>query len=838
MRIQIKLALRYLAGRRLRTALTTLAVVFGVATFFGLNGMVPAMLDAFQRNLFATAGKVDLTVTSTSSGAFDVSVADKIVRVPGIAAETSSLRLPLSLPKGGPVGVVTIVGLDPTTAARVRSFPVDTGRFLTPDDRGAVVLGADLASKLGVSAGSSVPLPSVSGTRRFRVVGVIALPSTPGAEEVFMTLPDAQALFGEGPRVNTIEAAFQRGVDRTQVERSVQRSLGSGYQTGGIDSGSQLLASLKVSQVAINMFGLFALVMGAFIILNTFRTVVAERRHDIGMLRAIGASRATIRGMFLVESTIQGVVGTAVGMLLGWGFAFGIVASINPLYKSILNFEVPGPKFETGTIVAAVVLGIGFTVLGALAPALAAARLTPLEALRPQVADVEERSKHTKIEWAGWTVIVLSLAALFNSNVSVVMTASISFLVGLVLVSPALVTPLSRLFSGLIDLVFRTEGDLARSNMQRQPHRAATTASAIMISLAIVIGLLGVLSSIFTGFIGYVDKSLGSDFLVIPSGLILGGGHIGADPAFVARIGSTPGVGQVATLRYAQASSSGTALGVVGIDPAAYSKIASFEWSNGSSNADVAKLAKGRTVIANGIYAAQKGLKPGDHLTIDTPLGTETYTVVGVGSDYLNAKLSTVYTSQDNLANDFGVNNASLILANVATGSSLVETRRALDKVVSDFPQFTLYDSASFRAEQLKTFDSTKVLLYSLVGILALPTLLALLNTLAIGVLARTREIGMLRAVGSTRRQIGNMVLAESLLLATIGVAFGLAGGLVLGYALVAAMNGVGFVMPYIFPVAGIVTGVVVAYTFAWTAAWWPARQASRLDIVAALHYE
>ena len=838
MRIQVKLALRYLAGRRLRTALTTLAVVFGVATYFGLNGMVPAMLDAFQRNLFATAGKVDLTVTSTSSGAFNITIADKVARVEGISAASPSLRLPLSLPKGGPVGVVTVVGLDPTSASHVRSFPVDAGRFLAPSDRGDVVMGADLAGKLGVTPGSRLSLPSVGGTERFRVVGILALPSTPGAEEVFMTLPDAQALFGEGRRVNTIEAAYVRGADRTGVEKSVQRVIGDGYQTGGVESGSQLLASLKVSQVAINMFGLFALVMGAFIILNTFRTVVAERRHDIGMLRAIGASRGTIRGMFLVESLIQGVMGTAIGMLVGWGFAFGIVASINPLYKNILNFEVPGPKFETGTIVAAVVLGIGLTVLGALSPALAAARLTPLEALRPQVADVEERSKRTRSEWAGWILIALSLVGLFIPNVSAVMTASMTFLGGLVLVSPALVTPLSKALSGVIDFAFRTEGDLARSNMQRQPHRAATTASAIMISLAIVIGLLGVMSSIFTGFIGYVDKSLGSDFIILPAGLILGGGHIGADEAFVARVSGTPGVGDVATLRYSQGTVDGTLVGVVGIDPAAYTKVASFEWSEGSGNADIAKLSRGRALIANGIYAAQKGLAVGDRVRLDTPNGVKSYTVVAIGSDYLNAKLATVYTSQDNLAADFGVKTASLVLANTSPGAGIPQTKRELDALVKDFGQFSLYDSASFRAEQLKTFDSSMIMLYSLVGILALPTLLALLNTLAISVLARTREIGMLRAVGATRRQVGNMVLAESLLLATIGVVFGLAGGIVLGYALVVAMNGVGFKMPYEFPTGGIVTGIVVAYSFAWMAAWWPSRQASRLDIVAALHYE
>jgi putative ABC transport system permease protein len=835
--VSLQLAMRYLWGRKLRTALTTLAVVFGVAVYFGVNGMIPAVLSAFESNLFASAGQVDLAVSSTSSGLFAPQIADTVARVPGVAAVTPELRQALTLPLGGPVASVTIVGIDPTSASKVRGFPVSSGRFLYPNDRGSVVIGEDLASKLGASVGSSIVLPAVSGNQQYHVIGILSLPSTPGAPEVFMTLPDAQSIFGAGVKVNTVEGVIAKGEDRTAVQQAVQRALGSDYLIGGVSSGSQILQSLQVGQFAVNMFGVFALVMGAFIILNTFRTVVAERRHDIGMLRAVGASRSVVLGMFLWESVVQGALGTAVGLAVGWLIGYGAIAGINPVYHAALNVTVPGPQFSIGTYVSAIILGIGFTVAGAVGPAITASRLTPLEALRPPVADVQTRVK-MGWRWFGWALVGGSAAGLFSGNAGLVGLSAVTLLIGMVVVAPGLIAPLSRLFGGVLQLVFRSEGGLARSNIERQPTRAATTAAAIMISLTIVIAMIGVLGSISAGFLGYLSKSLGSDFVVIPTGLLLGGGHVGVEPAVVAQIQSLPGVGNTATLNYAQATSGGSIVGVIGVDPKAYPKVATFDWSGGSSNADITKLSSGRTVIANGLYASSKNLHIGSKLPIDTPDGTKTYTVVGIGNDYLNAKLPTVYTSQDNLYNDFGVANAALMLIDVAPGGSVAQVKRELTLVLASYPQFTLYDSASFRAAQAATFNQVFVLLYALVGILALPTLLALLNTLAISVLARTRELGMLRAVGSTKRQVTNMVLAESLLLATIGILFGVLGGVALGYALILATNAFGYISPYAFPWTGILVGAIVSYLFAWLAAWWPSRQASKLDIVAALHYE
>jgi len=223
---------------------------------------------------------------------------------------------------------------------------------------------------------------------------------------------------------------------------------------------------------------------------------------------------------------------------------------------------------------------------------------------------------------------------------------------------------------------------------------------------------------------------------------------------------------------------------------------------------------------------------------MDTPAGQRVYHVAGVGNDYLNAKVATVYVSQDMLARDFNVTSDMLVMADRLPSADAAATLASLNKIVADYPGFRLYEASTWKAEQQNTFNATLGIFYALIAALAVPSLLALVNTLAMSVLARTREIGMLRAVGATRRQVRRMVVAESLLLSVIGTVFGVVAGIWLGYALVAAMTNIGWPMPYSFPYAGVLLTMVVGIVFGVLAALVPARSAARLDVVAALHHE
>lgn len=851
MNVNFTLAARYLWGRKLRTFLTTLSIVFGVMLLFGMNGIMPAALASLQRSMLAAAGTTDVALVSKSGGTFEPGIEQKVAAVEGVAAATPLLKQVIAMPPGEyNVTNLTVVGVDPASAESVRPYTVKDGTFLTEADASAdkadagksgwippAALPVTTAQTLGMKVGDTIKVPSAFGSTEMRIVALLDIVATPGSDEIYVTLPAAQAMLGAGNRISEVDAAFKTGVDRTKTEAAVQSAVGDAYSANGVGSGSQLLASLKLGQFIITMFGVFSLAMAGFIILNTFRTMVAERRHDIGMLRAIGASRRAILGMFLTESVLQGIIGTAIGIVAGFWLASAGLSAFGKLYNDLLHLSVAGPIFTTGTWVLAISMGIGVTVLSALVPARAAARITPIEALRPQLGDMYE-----KVLWrralSGAIIVALALVGLFFGSTNIVAMSSVVFLVGAALVTPALVKPVTDLFSRAIEGAFRREGGLARANLQRNPGRAAVTASAMMVSVAIVIALLGVLTSVFDGFISYLDKSMGANFLVVPNNMLLSTGTVAADPQLVKDIRAIPGMGDVATLRIGRAALGNAAVQVIGIDPVAYARIASFQFSSGSSQSDLEKLSQPGTIMVNGIFAAQHGLKKGSTLALDTPVGQKSYEVVAVGSDYLNAKLATTYLSQSELESDFGIKTDVLVLANAALGADKAAVFKALNSLVAKYPSFKLYDTQTWRNLQLSTFNQVYGALYFLLVVLALPSLLALVNTLAMGVLARTREIGMLRAIGSTRAQVRRMVIAESLLLAALGTLLGMVAGVWLGYSMVDAMNTAGFPTPYYFPWNGLLVALVIGLGFGVLAAFIPARQATRLDIVQALHYE
>jgi putative ABC transport system permease protein len=823
--------------------LTSLAVVLGVMLIFGLNGLTPTLLKAFSRNLVSTAGKVDATVTSPFGASFSLDVAAKVARVPGVEEVTPMLQrtvpLPprIGVPAADQISQAYVVGVDPGSILRVRDLPIGSGRSLAIGDGDVTVLASDLAKSLGVRLGDTISVPSSVGTTKFTVVGLLSSATVPGQEQLFIPLTAAQALFAEGQNINEVDASFVLGVDRAATEAAVQRAVGKDLQVGGLSSNSSLIASLQVAQYSFDLFGIFALATGAFIILNSFRTVVSERRRDIGMLRAIGAKRGTIVGMFLAESLIQGILGTALGILAGWGMASAGLAALGPIFQQYFHYSPGGPIFEPTTWVFAITLGVGVTILAALIPAMAAGRVTPMEAMRPQLGEVYERRVGRRA-WIGAGIVGLSLLMLATRDATMVGLGSIVFLVGIALVAPAVVSPLSDVFGGLIDLAFAREGGIARSNLQRNPGRSAITVTAVMLGLATIIAMAGVITSIFAGFTSYIDKAMSADFMFLPQSIVLSSGNVAAGPRLTEEVRHAPGMGTVTTLRFGQGKIDGASVQALGIDPTTYAKVASFEWAAGSSDGAIAQLGQGRWLIANGIFASAHGLVVGQAVTYDTPSGPKTYHVAGIGNDYLNAKLSTTYVSQDNLARDFNSTNDLLIMGNLAPGADKALTKARLNRIVADYPAFKLYDSATFKTEQLTVFDQTMGIFYVLGAALALPSLLALVNTLAISVLARTREIGMLRAVGSTRRQVRRMVMAESLLLSAIGTAFGILAGVWLGYALVEAMSTIGWPMPYFFPWAGILLTIAVGLGFGVLAAYIPARSAARLNVVDALHFE
>ncbi len=848
MSIAWRLAWRYLQGRKLRSFLTTLAVALGVMLIFGLNGLLPGMLQALRMTTMAAAGQVDLTITNQAKGPFEIAAVDVVRDVPGVAAASGVLQqnvvLPAGLNPGFPtdplktVSSVLLVGIMPDEARTVHIYPLVEGNFLQPGRSGEVLISSRMAEKTGLRLGDTLYLPSTQGKAGFVVVGILSLPPSAGAEEVFVLLEDAQQVLNQAGQINLIEVIFDAAAKPEAVQADILARLGEErFRSGGLELGSELLAALDMGKVAFSLFGLMALAMGGFIIFNTFRTLVAERRRDLGMLRAVGATRQTVVGTIVLESLLQGGVGTLTGLLLGFLLANVMMAMVRPVAQMYLHLDIGWPIFTLSNWLSAILAGMGVTLLAGLVPALSTARLLPLEAIRPVLPAVETmRSARRSV--VGAVLIVLAALGLVSGQMQLASVGVLFFLVGLILVAPVLVQPLGRTLGRALSLFFAQEGRLAEGNLARQPGRATVTASALMIAMAIVVALAGVVASVTIGFRNYIERSLSADYLIMPSSLLLSGGNLGAGPELAQELRTLPGIEMVSTLRLASGRVNNADVQVVGIDPMTYGQVSGLEFSKGSSAEAFGALAEGRTAILNGIYAAQSGARVGDDLHILTAEGEQTYRVVGIGSDYLNAKLATIYISQQNLASDFHQTSDVLLMANRRADADAARLQGEVAVLVENYPAFTLIDADSFLENQMMAMNAAMSMMYVLMAALALPGLIAMMNTLAINVIERTRELGMLRAVGSTRRQVRRMILAESLLLALFGTLFGISAGIWLGYVMVGAMNSGGFSMPYVFPLGGVVAAALIGVVFGVLAAGEPARQAANLDVIAALQYD
>ncbi|MBI5350075.1 MAG: ABC transporter permease [Chloroflexi bacterium] len=856
MNLQLTLAARYLWGRKLRTFLTTFAIVIGVMVIFGMGIYLPSFMGAFEKSLLSASGQSDVMITHKTGESFSATTLNRIKSIKGVAVSAGSIERVINLPpnfygKGSTVTGLALVGIDPVVAPTLHDYRITQGRFLKQGDGNVAVISERLADSLGVKLNDTIKLPTTEGVVKLTIVGLLPGRAVVGNEQVLVTLAQAQKLLDAPGRINVIEVNLttKDKAESEAIVNTIKAQLGNTYTLGGLSSGSEFLGAMQMGQVVFNLFGFLTLAMGGFIIFNTFRTIVAERRHDIGMLRAIGANRATIIGLVLTEGLVQGVIGTAIG--IGLGYLMGVVITVgtSSIMKQFMNIELT-VVVEPSLVIVSIVLGVGVTLFAGLLPALSASRVTPIEALRPSLSEVMHRISRVATS-VGAVMVVAAVLGLLSGNFALTSLGGFLFLIGLVLVAPALVKPIANLFGILLALVFAREGtgELAQGNLTRQPSRAAITASATMIGLAIVVGAGGMMFSLTDTVKEMFSKSMGSDYLLLPPSIAIWKGDVGASESLKAKISAVPGVGIVSSLRYAQSSiqsvslktgTGDTAISVLGIDPVVYPKVSGMDFQKGNAqDAFSALAADERNVIVNGILAGSANLKVGDVIPLATPTGQQDYRIVAIAGDVLSMKINTAYISQSNMKLDFNKSEDIFYQVNLAPGADPALADQWLNQIVADYPQFRLVVGREYAAEFLAQYDAMFVGIYVLLAVLSFPSLIAILNTLAIGVIERTREIGMLRAIGATRGQVRKTIVAEALLLASLGTALGILAGLYLSYVFVQGLSASGiFKMAYSFPFAGVLAATAAGLLFGVLAALLPSRQASNMEIVKALRYE
>jgi putative ABC transport system permease protein len=688
-----------------------------------------------------------------------------------------------------------------------------------------------MAQALGLHVGDTYKIPTPQGQVDLNIVGTF---NTQGTDQMLVPLSTAQQLFSAPGQLTSIDVAKVAAANRDSVKQALQEKLGSGYNVGSPVATNAFAQDLQLGLVVFNIFGILTLFMGAFLIFNTFRTVVVERRHDIGMLRAVGATRGTIVRLILVESALQGIVGTAIGVVLGFLLGYALTAAfqsvLDQFMRARLEVVVPPEAF-----VLSIVLGIGMTLLAGLLPAINAGRVPVLAALRQeQVEPARRRASIGAI--VGGVLIVLGIASLFTGNANLATLGSVLILVGLVMATSLLINPIARVLDPVIRRVFSSEGQLAEGNLQRNPSRASITISALTIALAVIVALFAVLTSVENAYIDRLNTSTGADILLLPPNIVTWNSDVGVGKDFEQKLAQVPGMGDLTGLSYAPSKVKGLDIQMIGLDPEGYPKISGLTFDKGDGT--YSQLNNGRTAFMNGILATALGVQPGDEVPVQTPKGVQNYKIEAIGTDYLGSKTDTIYASKQNLANDFNVTDDVMVMANLKQGADAAATKAGVQNLLQQYPQLSLNWGADWRKSTQDLLDQLFLGLYIALAALLIPSVLGLINTLAINVLERTREIGVLRAIGTTRGQVRRMIVAESLLLGVAGTVLGVLSGLALGYAFTSVVGNNFYKVTFSVPAGPIIFAIVIALIMTLLASVLPARQAARVKIVQALQYE
>ena len=849
-----RVALRGLWGRKLRTILTAVAIVLGVALVAGTLVLTDSIQKAFD-NIF-TDSRQGSSVVISGKSAFDLSedsgstappldesLLQTVKSQPDVAEAEGSVSGDAQII--GDNGKAIVYGGAPNLGFSIangdsRFNPLSLTEGAWPSGN-EVVIDGSTADKEGFKVGDTVGVQGRGPVEDLKISGIVKFGSVStigGATLAGFDLPTAQRIFGMEGKLDEIAVAATPGVSDTKLASELETVLPENTQVrtaaaqakNDAKDTNEFISFLRTFLLS---FGGIALFVGAFVIANSLSITIAQRTRELATLRTVGASRRQVLRSILIESLVVGVFASIVGLFLGLGLAKGLFW----LFDAI-GFTLPnsGLTFETRTIIVALVVGIVVTIAASLRPAIRATRVPPIAAVREGATLPESRFARFRTPAAlivaaiGFALVIYGLFGSGLGTAAVLLSLGAGALlvfIGVALFAAKLVPGLATFLGWPTARLGGAAGQLARGNAKRNPQRTASTAAALMIGLALVtlVAVLG--QGIRSSFTGAVDKIFVSDYAITAQN------NFSPIPLDAAEAASrAPGAQAVASVRAGEALVFGKVEGVTAVTPNAGEAIA-LDWSDGSQ-AVFSELGADGAFIDNG-FAEDHNLTVGSPIKITVPNGTVVPLVIkGIfdppagGSPFgivtfSSATFDKNYDQPENLFSfvkmDGGVTDANT---------------QALDNVLKDFPNAKAQTRDQFKDNQVSFLNNILNVLYILLALSVIVSLFGIINTLVLTVYERTREIGTLRAVGMTRRQVRRMIRYESIITALIGAALGIVLGIVLAGLLTARVDFINFAVPVaqivVFAIAAVIVGIVAAIL--------PARRAARLNVLQALQYE
>jgi putative ABC transport system permease protein len=836
-----KVTLRGLLAHKLRLALTALAIVLGVTFISGTFVLTDTLNSTFSTLFTSVYHKIDFQVRGVpelGSGAnatrnpLPESLLTSVRAVPGVGQAYGEVEgyAQFVAKDGKPIpSTVGNLGLEYDPDQQISSLHLIAGSApATSDD---VVMDAATAQGYGFSVGQRVRVLSAAvPPQTFTITGIAQFGSDnnlAGATIAAFALPTAQRELGQTGLLDDINVVAAPGADKAAVHAAIARVLPSGVQvvTGQTvinESTSSVSQALSFFNTALLVFALISLFVGAFTIYNTFSIIVGQRTRELALLRVVGASRRQVFRSVLGEAAIVGLVSSAIGVGLGVLAAIGLEALVNGLGNSLPS----GPlTFEPRTAIVGLAVGTVVTVLSAIGPARNAVRIPPVAALADRPVDETgtgfiSTGRRRLIVGAALGVAGVALLAIGLSKpvVALVGAGAACIFVGVAMLAPAVARPLSSVLGRPLAALLGTPGQLGRENSMRNPRRTAQTASALMVGLALVSAMAVFGASLSESATSSVDQAISADLLVTANGT----GQLSTTvPGAAAAV---PGITATETVYRDQFEFKSAVQTITGVAPQQLASTIILRMTSGSP----AALTQGDLLI-DSTTAKTDHLVVGD--TVPVKFAYTGPTTMRIGGIYqANALIESYLVSSGFFLAHFRQPAPAAVL--LRTGSTSVDS--AVTQALAQYPDAQVQTRAQFEQAQVSSVNQLLNLVYALLALAVLIALIGIVNTLMLSVLERTREIGLLRAVGMRRPQVRAMIRSESVILATFGALIGIVIGTLMGLALVSSLRQQGITETTV-PVVRLVEFLVLAAVLGLVAASWPARRAARLDVLAAI---
>jgi putative ABC transport system permease protein len=846
------LALKSLWARKLRALTTTFAVVIGVAFVAGSYILTDTIFAAFDEIFSESLSGTSVVVTAENPVEQDngevptisASLLPRIQQTPGVKLAAGAIFTPGGFfdSEGDKIGnKFAPKFISSNLPGSLESLNYVEGH--RPRGPTETSIDSAAAESANLELGEEIELIGQGSARKFRLVGFTQLGSASfgGASIAKVTLPVAQALTHKRGRFDQISVAAEDGVAATTLKRRIARQMPSGVKVEtakeNADRGSEEIRdNLSFLPTMLLVFGFIALFVGSFLIFNTFSITVAQRVSEFGMLRTLGASQRQILISVLVEAVAIGLLGAVIGIAGG----FLIALLLNALFEAVgIDLPTTSLVIESRTIVVALIVGVVVTLVSSIVPALRSTRVPPIAALH---AFAPAPTRRRRLVYLGLSVLLgliglaLLLAGLFGNAdagaaAGLMGGGAVVIVIAVSLFSPRLVPPLAMIAGWPLERLRRLTGRLARENAQRNPSRTAVTAAALMIGLALVAFVTVFAAGLKSSVAQVVDENFAGGLVIQNSD---GFSPIPNGTATAAR--KVPGVELVATIRTAQAKLvDGGAGARVSAPTNDIEEAVEVEWKKGGPAA--LRDLSSRQAILSDSFASGNGLEVGDKFRLLTQTRKRpSFEVVGEFDSKLGA-FGSVLITQAALARDFSQTQDTTDFVKTAPDADASQTQEVLTKLVeAAFPTAEVLNQQELKESREKQIGELVNLFYALLALAVLISLFGIANTLALSIHERTRELGMLRAIGMSRRQVRTMIRYEAVITALIGGILGMVLGLIFAALIAQPLKDEGFTLSY--PVGSLVVLLILAALAGVVAAVFPARRAAKLDVLESLQYE